>query len=74
MNTSMLGRVAAILIRDLGRSRVIFLALVRGQDIDCTHFNIILMLVCGHGSMGMHGLQDENEIRINVRIPVCRGP
>jgi hypothetical protein len=29
----MLGRVAALLIRDLGRSRVIFLALVRGQEI-----------------------------------------
>jgi hypothetical protein len=27
MDTSMLGRVAALLIRDLGRSRVIFLAL-----------------------------------------------
>jgi hypothetical protein len=70
MNTSMLGRVAALLIRDLGRSRVIFLALARGQDIDCTHFHIILMLVCGHGSMGMRGLQDENEIRIYVRIHV----
>jgi hypothetical protein len=70
MNTSMLGRVAALLIRDLGRSRVIFLALVRGQDIDCTHFHIILMLVCGRGSMGMRGLQGENGIRINVRIPV----
>jgi hypothetical protein len=30
MNTSMLGRVAALLIRDLGRSRVIILALARG--------------------------------------------
>jgi hypothetical protein len=38
---------------------VIFLALARGQDIDCTHFHIILMLVCGHGSMGMRGLRDE---------------
>jgi hypothetical protein len=33
MNTSMLGRVAAWLIRDLGRSRVIFLALARGQEL-----------------------------------------
>jgi hypothetical protein len=33
MNTSMLGRVAALLIRDLGRSRVIFVALARGQDL-----------------------------------------
>jgi hypothetical protein len=30
MDTSMLGRVATLLIRDLGRSRVIFLALARG--------------------------------------------
>jgi hypothetical protein len=60
MNTSLLGRVAALLIRDLGRSRVIFLALAQGQDIDCTHFHIILMLVCGHESMGMRGPRDEN--------------
>jgi hypothetical protein len=33
MDTTMLGRVAALLIRDLGRSRVIFLALVRGQEL-----------------------------------------
>jgi hypothetical protein len=70
MNTSMLGRVAALLIRDFGRSRVIFLALARGQEIGCIHFHIILMLVCGHGSMGMRGLRDEIVIRINMRIPV----
>jgi hypothetical protein len=33
MDTSMLGRVVALLIRDLGRSRLIFLALARGQDL-----------------------------------------
>jgi hypothetical protein len=33
MDTSMLGRVVALLIRDLGRSRVIFLALARGQEL-----------------------------------------
>jgi hypothetical protein len=33
MDPSMLGRVAALLNRDLGRSRVIFLALVRGQEL-----------------------------------------
>jgi hypothetical protein len=33
MDTSMLDRVATLLIRDLGRSRVIFLALARGQDL-----------------------------------------
>jgi hypothetical protein len=70
MDTSMLGRVAALLIRDLGRSRVIFLALARDQEIGCIHFHIVLMSVCGHGSMGMRGLRDEIGIRINVRIPV----
>ena len=44
MDTSMLGRVADLLIRDLGRSRVIFLALARGPEIGCTHFHIILMI------------------------------
>jgi hypothetical protein len=38
MDTSMLGRVAALLISDLGRSRVIFLALARGQEIACIQF------------------------------------
>jgi hypothetical protein len=33
MDTSMLGRVAAMLIKDLGRSRVIFLALTRVQEL-----------------------------------------
>jgi hypothetical protein len=47
MNTSMLSRVAALLIRDFGRSQVIFLALSRGQEIGCIHFLIIVMLVCG---------------------------
>jgi hypothetical protein len=70
MDTSMLGRVAALLIRDLGRSRVIFLALARGQEIGCIHFHIIMMLVYGHRSTGMRGLRDEIGIRINVWIPV----
>jgi hypothetical protein len=33
MDTSMVGRVAALLIRDLGRSGVIFLSLARGQEL-----------------------------------------
>jgi hypothetical protein len=33
MDISMLGRVAALITRDLGRSRVIFLALTRGQEL-----------------------------------------
>ena len=59
MDTSMLGRVAALLIRDLGRSRVIFLALARGQDIDCTHFHIVLMLGVGNNPWGLvvHGIK-----------------
>ena len=60
MDTSMLGRVAALLIRDLGRSRVIFLALARGQEIGCIHFLIIMMLVCGQQSMGIGCPRDKN--------------
>jgi hypothetical protein len=70
MNTSMLGRVAALLIRDLGRSRVIFLALARGQELIVSIFYIEMMMVYGHGSMGMCGLRDKIGIRINVRIHV----
>jgi hypothetical protein len=33
MDTSMLDREASLLIRDLGRSRVIFLVLARGQEL-----------------------------------------
>jgi hypothetical protein len=43
----MLGRVAALLIRDLGTSRVIFLALVRGQELVVSIFDIVIMVVCG---------------------------
>jgi hypothetical protein len=59
MDTSKLGRVAALLIRDLGRNRVIFLALVRGQEIGCIYFYIEMMMVYGQRSMGMHCLRDE---------------
>jgi hypothetical protein len=41
MNTSMLGRVAAMLIRDLSRSQVVFLALARGQELT------VLILIMG---------------------------
>jgi hypothetical protein len=34
----MLGRVAALLIRDLGRSQVIFLALAQGQELVASIF------------------------------------
>ena len=33
MDTSMLGRVAVLLIKDLGRSRVILLALAQGKKL-----------------------------------------
>jgi hypothetical protein len=70
MDTSMLGRVAAMLNQDLGRSRVIFLALARGQELVVSIFYNKMMMVCGHGSMGMRCLQDKIGIRINVRIHV----
>ena len=56
MDTSMLGRVAALLIRNLGRSRVIFLALARGQELVVSIFDNRRMMVCGYGSMGMRCL------------------
>jgi hypothetical protein len=56
MDTIMLRRVAALLIRDLGRSRVIFLALARGQELAVS---IGMMMVCGQRSMGMRCLRDE---------------
>jgi hypothetical protein len=49
MGTSMPGRVAALLIRDLGRSRVIFLALVRCQEL------IVFILITR--SMMVYGLR-----------------
>jgi hypothetical protein len=70
MDTSMLGRVAALLNQDLGRSQVIFLALARGQEL------IVFILITG--SMMVYGLgsrvdslsmRREKELRINVRIP-----
>jgi hypothetical protein len=56
----MLGRVAALLIRDLGRSRVIFLALARGQELVISIFDIEIIMVCGQRSIGMRCLQDKN--------------
>jgi hypothetical protein len=56
MDTSILGRVAAMLNQDLGRSRVIFLALARGQELVVSIFDNGMTMVCGHGSMGMRCL------------------
>jgi hypothetical protein len=66
----MLGRVAALQIRDLDRSTVIFLAPTRGQELVVSIFYNGMMMVCGHRSMGMRGLRDKIGIRINVQIPV----
>jgi hypothetical protein len=66
----MICRVAAMLNQDLGRSRVILLALARGQELVVSIFDNRMMMVCGHRSMGMRYLQDEIGIRINVRIHV----
>ena len=52
MNTSMLGRVAAMIIRDLGRSRVIFLALARNQVLLVILLIMEFMIVYGHGFLG----------------------
>jgi hypothetical protein len=46
----MLGRVAALLIRDIDRSRVIFLALVRGQELIVFILITGSMMVYGHAS------------------------
>jgi hypothetical protein len=56
MDTSMLGRVAAMLNQDLGRSRVIFLALARGQELVVSIFDNRMMMVYGYGSMEMRCL------------------
>jgi hypothetical protein len=58
MNTSMIGRVVALLNYDLGRRRVIFLALARDQEFDCTHFHTIMILIGGQQSMGIGCLRD----------------
>jgi hypothetical protein len=66
----MLGRVAASLNQDLGRSRVIFLALARGQEL------IVFILITG--SMMVYrprsredalSMRREKELRINVWTP-----
>jgi hypothetical protein len=49
----MLGRVAALLNKDFGRCRVIFLALVQGLELVVSIFDNRMMMFCGHGSMGM---------------------
>jgi hypothetical protein len=50
IDTRMLGRVAAMLIKDLGRSRVIFRALVRGKKLIVLILIMGSIMVYGHGS------------------------
>jgi hypothetical protein len=70
MDTSMLGQVAALLNRDIGRSRVIFSSTRARSRIGYIHFDNEMMMVYGHGSIGMRCLRDKIGIRIKVRIPV----
>jgi hypothetical protein len=53
MDTCMLGRVAALLNKDFGRSQLIFLALAQGLELVVSIFDNRKMMFCGHGSMGM---------------------
>ena len=70
MDTSMLGRVATLLIRDLGRSQVIFLALARGQELIVFILIMGYMVVYGFGSReDALSMRREKELRINVWIP-----
>jgi hypothetical protein len=55
----MLGRVAALIIRDLGKSSD-FSSTHARSGIGCIHFYIVRMMVCGQRSMGIGCLQDEN--------------
>jgi hypothetical protein len=50
MDTSMLGRVVVMLIEDLNRGRVIFLALAQGQELIVFILIMGSMMVYGHGS------------------------
>ena len=66
----MLGRVPAMLNQDLGRSRVIFLALARGQELSVFVLITGTMVVYGHGSrVDALSMRFEKELRIKVWIP-----
>ena len=70
MDTSMLGRVAVMLNQNLGRSRVIFLALARGQELNAFILITRSMMVYGLGSrVDALSMRREKELRINVWIP-----
>jgi hypothetical protein len=70
MNTSMLGREAALLNQDLGRSRVIFLALAGCQELIVFILIMRSMMVYGLGSReDALSMRREKELMINVWIP-----
>ena len=71
MDTSMLGRVAACYAnQDLGRSRVIFLVLARGQELIVFILITGYMMVYGLGSReDALSMRQGKELRINVWIP-----
>jgi hypothetical protein len=70
MDTSILGRVATLLNQDLGRSRVIFLALARGQELIVFILITRSMMVYGLGSKeDALSMRRDKELRINVWIP-----
>jgi hypothetical protein len=50
MDTTILGRVAVMLIKDIGTSRVMFLTLVQGQELILFILIMGSMMVYGHGS------------------------
>jgi hypothetical protein len=70
MNTSMIDRIVDLLNRDLGKSRVIFLALERGQELIISISITGIMIICGHGSYEDACLRDGIGLRINVWIHV----
>jgi hypothetical protein len=61
-----------MLIRDLGRSRVIFLALARGQELVVSILKMGLRLFVDTDPWGMPCLWNKIEIRINLRISLCQ--
>jgi hypothetical protein len=70
MDTSMLGRVAALLIRDLSRSRVIFSSTRMRSGIDCIHLdNGIYDGLWTWIKSGCLVYETGMELRINVWIP-----
>jgi hypothetical protein len=69
MDTSMLGRIAAMIIQDLGRSRVIFRALAQGQKLIVLIDNGIYNDLWAHIQDGCLVYETGMDLRINVWLP-----